>query len=248
MAPKRLIVNADELGRTASINEGILRAHREGIVTSATLIVSYPAAGEVRRLSAQAPQMGIGLHVQLTGGQSVSPPEKIPSLVNAAGALPERAEGLSAASDGDVLAEVRAQLRRFRDIMGRDPTHFDSHHHAHRIPAVLEALLTLSWETGLPVRAASPAVGERLRREGIKTTDRLVDGFAGDAATEEALLRVLKDVGAGSTELMCHPDRVDTELRSGHSYVDRELAVLASPVLRHTLQATGVRLIHFGQL
>ena len=246
MAPKLLIVNADDLGRTASINEGILRAHRDGIVTSATLLVSSPAAADVRRLAAQAPQLGIGLHLQLTGGLSVLPPERVRTLVDARGALPERPEGFSAASEAEVLLEARAQLGRFRDIVGRDPTHFDSHDHAHRAPAVLEALLTLSWETGLPVRAASPGVGERLRLEGIKTTDRLVDGSG--AATEEALLRVLKEVGGGSTELMCHPERDESERRAGNSYVDRELAVLAGPVLRQTLQATGVRLIHFGQL
>jgi predicted glycoside hydrolase/deacetylase ChbG (UPF0249 family) len=248
---KRLIVNADDLGRTPGINEGIFRAHRSGIVTSATLMVNYPAARDVPRLSAENPQLGIGLHVALTGGPSTLPAERIPSLMGARGTLPAKADTLAGADAAEVLAETRAQLKRFRELMGRDPTHLDTHHHAHRVHVVLEAVLTMSWETGLPVRAASPQVGERLRREGIKTTDGFVDRFFGDDATEEALVRILEDVPVGTTELMCHPAVVDDELRAGSSYADpraRELAVLTNPGLRQTLQATGLRLAHFGQL
>jgi predicted glycoside hydrolase/deacetylase ChbG (UPF0249 family) len=219
---KRLIVNADDLGRTPGINQGIFDAHRRGVVTSATLMVNYPYAAAVPALSAAHPGLGVGLHVALTG-----------------------------TSSPEVLDEARAQLARFRTIMKRDPTHFDSHHHSHReVPAALEALLTLGRETGRPVRAASPEVGERLRREGVPTTDRFVEGFFDRGATLEALLAIIDGV-RGTTELMCHPAVVDEELRTTSSYAEarsRELEVLTDRRVRDAIERAGVQLIHFGQL
>jgi predicted glycoside hydrolase/deacetylase ChbG (UPF0249 family) len=135
--------------------------------------------------------------------------------------------------------------------MKRDPTHFDSHHHSHReVPAVGDALVALGRETGLPVRAASPEVGERLRREGVKTTDRFVEEFFDETVTVEVLLRIIEGVH-GTTELMCHPAVVDEELRSTSSYAEprtRELAVLTDRRVREAVERAGVQLIHFGQL
>jgi predicted glycoside hydrolase/deacetylase ChbG (UPF0249 family) len=251
-AAKRLIVNADDLGRTEGINEGIFDAHRRGIVTSATLMVNYPAAQRVAVLSRDSPALGIGLHVALSGGVPALPPEQIRSMVDASGRLPAKPAGLSGADRAEVLAEARAQLRRFREIMGRDPTHFDSHHHLHReVPAVFEAVLTLAWETGLPVRNASPAMAEQLRREGVPTTDHFVEDFYGDGATLNDLIGIVEDLPPGTSELMCHPAIVDEELRATSSYVEpraRELDVLTNAAVRQAVQRSGVKLISFGQL
>lgn len=248
---KRLIVNADDLGRTPGVNEGVFEAHRNGVVTSATLMVTFAAARAVPELSARHPRLGIGLHVALSGGPPASPPEHIPSLVDARGQLPARPEALAGARPDHVLAEARAQLARFREIMGRQPTHFDSHHHSHRLPVVFEALLTLAWETGLPVRSASAEAHRILRRENIPTTDHFVDAFYEQGATLDNLQHVLDDVPAGTTELMCHPARVDPELSASSSYSgvrERELAVLTDREVRQQVQALGIELIHFGEL
>jgi len=248
---KRLIVNADDLGRTAGINAGIFEAHHQGVVTSATLMVNYAAAAAVPALWRDAPTLGIGLHVALTGGPSALPPAQIPSLVDAGGHLPSKPEGLGAARLEDVLKEARAQLKRFRDLMGRDPSHLDSHHHSHRLPVVLDALVTLAWETGLPVRNASPATLARLRAEDIRTTDAFVETFFDAGATLPNLLQILDGLGPGSTELMCHPAHVDDELRQSSSYADvreRELAVLTDREVRQALQALGIKLATFADL
>lgn len=251
-APKRLIVNADDLGRTEGINEGVFDAHRRGIVTSATLMVNYPAARRVAVLSRDSPTLGIGLHVALTGGVPALPPDQVRSMVDASGLLPSKPEGLAAADPAEVLAEVRAQLKRFREIMGRDPTHFDSHHHSHRdVPAVFEAILTLAWETGLPVRCANPEMAERLRREGIPAPDHFIDEFYDQSATLADLVRIVEGLPPGTSELMCHPAVVDEELRSTSGYAEprtRELDALTQTSVRQALQRSGVRLIHFGQL
>ena len=250
--PRQLIVNADDLGRTEGNNEGVFDAHRRGIVTSATLMVNHPAAGRVAAMSRDSPALGIGLHVALSGGVPALPPEQVKSLVGADGRLPARPEGLAAADAAEVLAEVRAQLKRFRQMMGRDPTHFDSHHHSHRdVPAVFEAILSLAWETGLPVRCASPAMAERLRREGVPTPDNFIDEFYDEGATPADLVRILEGLPPGTSELMCHPAVVDSELRSTSSYAEpraRELDALTQAAARQALQRSGVRLVHFGQL
>jgi len=249
---KRLIVNADDLGRTEGINEGIFDAHRRGIVTSATMMVNYPAARRVAALSRDRPTLGIGLHVALSGGPPALPPEQVRSMVDANGMLPAKPAGLAASDRAEVLAEVRAQLRRFREIMGRDPTHFDSHHHSHReVPAVFDAILTLAWETGLPVRSASPSMAESLRREGVPTPDHFVEEFYDQGATLNDLIGIVEDLPAGTSELMCHPAVVDEELRSTSGYAEartRELDVLTSAGVRQAVQRSGVRLISFGQL
>jgi hypothetical protein len=251
MKLKRLIVNADDLGRTAGINQGVFDAHRRGVVTSATMMVNYPAALAVPALSAASPGMSIGLHLALTGGKTALPPDRVRTLVDDRGLLPPKPDGLGGAAASEVLAESRAQLDRFRQIMKRDPTHFDSHHHSHReVPAVLEALVVLARESGLPVRAASPAVSERLRREGIATTDGFVEEFFDETVTVEVLLRIIEEV-EGTTELMCHPAVVDEELRASSSYAEprtRELAVLTDRRVREAIDRAGVQLIHFGQL
>ena len=250
-AARRLIVNADDLGRSPGINRGIVEAHRRGIVTSATLMVNYPSAPEGAALARENRRLGVGLHVALTGGVPTLPPVEIPTLVDAEGRLPSEPEGLGEAKPVEIRAEARAQLARFQQMMGRLPTHFDSHHHSHRLPAVFDALVALARETGRPVRSTGGEMGERLRREGVATTDRFVEGFYGEGATLENLRAILEGVPSGTTELMCHPAYVDDELRTGSGYAEpraRELQVLTDPSVRCFVEEAGIQLIHFGQL
>ncbi len=248
---KRLIVNADDFGRTAGINRGIARAHDEGIVTSTTLMVGYPAASEAAALAKSRPALGVGLHVALTGGASVLPPAQLPTLVDQNGRLPAKPEGLRKAHPRELMAEARAQVRRFRELVGRLPTHFDSHHHSHELPAVLEVLVTLSWETGRPVRSPSAQVRERLRSETILTNDHFIDAFYDGGATLENLITLLGRLGDGTTELMCHPAVVDDELRSTSGYTEpraRELEALTHADARATIQALGIQLVNYDAL
>jgi chitin disaccharide deacetylase len=250
-ATRRLIVNADDLGRTAGINEGVTDAHRRGIVTSATVMVNYPAAQQVARIARENPSLGLGLHVQLTGGPSALPPERLRSVVDASGHLPPKPEAFRDPDPGEVLSEVRAQLARFQDIVGRLPTHFDSHHHSHRAPVVFEALVALGKETGRPVRCASPDMVQDLRARGVKTTDAFREDFFDANTTLAKLSAILDELAPGTTELMCHPAVVDEELRKTSGYAEprtRELAVLTSAAAREAVQAAGIELVHFGHL
>lgn len=251
IAEKRLIVNADDLGRTRGINAGVFEAHSQGILTSATLMVNYEPARDVATLLEEAPSLGLGLHVALTGGPPTLPAEQVPSLVDGQGRLPAKPEGLVAADPREIARETRAQLERFRELIGADPTHFDSHHHSHRIPAVCDAVTELARACDRPVRRASLTVAQRLGEAGVRTSDAFVESFFGETATLPVLLEILRSLKPGTTELMCHPARLDDDLRNGSSYVDdreRELAILTDPRVAAAIEELGIRLVTFRAL
>ncbi|MEW6338960.1 MAG: carbohydrate deacetylase [Acidobacteriota bacterium] len=248
---RRLIVNADDLGRTEGINRGIFAAHERGVVTSATMMVGFPAAGAAGAALARFPRLGVGLHVTLTGATPTLPAGDIPSLVDGEGRFARHPDALGALVPAEVRAEVGHQFELFRRVTGRLPTHLDSHHHSHRHPVILDALVEIAREHRLPIRRSSAAIGVRLAAEGLVTTDRFDEGFFGPTATLEVLSGILRDLGDGITELMCHPGFADDELRRTSAYADdrdREFAVLTHPEVAAAARGLGIELVHFGAL
>ena len=246
-----LIVNADDFGRTRGINAGVLESHRRGILTSATLMVAYPAAAEAAAALAEHPDLGVGLHVAMTGGPPVLPAARLPSLVDSRGRLPRGPEGLGSADPAEVEAEVRAQLERFRRLTGRLPTHLDGHHHCHQVPVVLDAVVAVAAEHGLPVRDAGSGIRHRLEQAALATTDRFENRFYAEEARLDVLLDILEGLEPGVTEVMCHPGVVDEELLAGSTYTmdrEREIEVLTHPEVLAAVRRRGVRLAHFGAL
>lgn len=247
-----IIVNADDLGRSVGINDGIFEAHRRGLVTSATLMVGFPAAADAARRLQEYPELGVGLHATFTGGFPTLPPAHLPSLVDADGQLPRRPEALAAAEPGEVLAELRSQLAVFRVLTGRLPTHLDSHHHSHRIPVVLDAVVAVARHHDLPVRCASAEVARRLQRDRVRSTDAFVERFFGTDATLPVLLEILRSIarsGAALTEIMCHPGFADDELRRSSTYANErepEVEVLTHPEAFRTVRDLELRPVHFG--
>ena len=248
---KRLIVNADDLGRTHGINTGVFEAHRRGVVTSATAMVNYESAREAAAMSRENPTLGIGLHVALTGGRTALPAASVPSLVDPRGAQPKKPEGLEGALKEEIGAEVEAQFARFIEVFGRKPTHLDSHHHSHRRLDVFEAVRALAVREGLPVRNAGGAMGAALRSAGIRTSDAFEERFFDEGATVANLVHLIENLEDGSTELMCHPAHADAELAASSSYAAArvlELAALCDPSVRAALSRADVRLISFSNL
>jgi len=248
---KRLIVNADDLGRTHGINTGVFEAHRLGIVTSATAMVTYESVREAAAMSREAPSLGIGLHVALTGGRTALPKASVPSLVDARGAQPGKPEGLGRPRPEEIAAEVEAQFKRFIEVFGRKPTHLDSHHHSHRRPDVFAAVRALALREGLPVRNAGGEMGELLKRAGLRTSDAFEERFFDAGVTVAHLVQIIEDLPEGSTELMCHPAHPDAELAATSSYAAVrvvELAALCDPSVKSALARARVRLINFSDL
>ena len=245
---RRLIVNADDLGRTSGINQGIFDSHANGILTSATLMVNCASAREAAQRLAEAPRLGVGLHLVLAGGSPVLPPERIPSLVGADGRFPPSPDGLDAADADEILAEARAQLALFRELTGREPTHFDSHYHSHRRPEVCQALIQLARDCARPVRAANAEVKDWLGAAGVATSDFFIEDFYDRGATLEGLLEILRRLEAGTTEVMCHPGRVDEALRADSDYVverEREVQILTDSRARREVERLEIELVTF---
>jgi predicted glycoside hydrolase/deacetylase ChbG (UPF0249 family) len=141
MNEKRLIVNADDLGMSRGITDGILIAHRYGILTSASLMVNMPASEYAIERLASAPRLGIGIHLNICQGAPVLPAHAVPSLVTPVGEFLPPHEMIRRlwrwqVDLEELENEFRAQIR-WAKIRGVDITHADSHHHMHIYPAAL---------------------------------------------------------------------------------------------------------------
>jgi chitin disaccharide deacetylase len=162
---KELIVNADDFGYTNGVNEGIIRAHREGILTSATLMANGRAFEDAVERAKANPKLGIGCHLVLTGGFSVAPRDEIPSLADREGRLPQSLGAFVArVSMGlvrtkDIERELRAQIEKIRRA-GIELTHVDTHKHTHVHPRVMGAVGRVAQEFGI-TRVRNPV--ENLR-------------------------------------------------------------------------------------
>lgn len=248
---RRLIVNADDFGLTAGVSRGILRAHREGVVTSTTVLASLPPQEELD-VAAAGSGLGLGLHFNLTWGRPVSPADTVASLVDGDGRFSRDLAALQEhARPDEVRRECEAQIETFTRRFGRPPTHLDSHHHAHRLPRVMDAVVDVVLAARLPLRSQDPGFRDGLRRRGIVTTD----AFVGDAQAEpywtaERLLDQLATLPLGVTELMCHPGVFDEDLAYSRYGRQREieLAALCDAEARATVERLDIQLCHFGAL
>jgi chitin disaccharide deacetylase len=224
-----LIVSADDFGRSEGINAGVLRAHGEGIVTSAGLMVRWPAAEEAAE-QARAAGLDLGLHVELgewtfARGQW----EAVHEVVDI-----ERPE--------DVASEIHRQLEAFRRLTGRDPTHLDSHQHVHLEPPATPVFRRAAAELGVPLRA-----------RGIGYTGDFYgqDGYGvpfHDAISVEGLLRIIAKVRTGVSEIGCHPGLGD-DADSGYARErEIEVATLCDPRVRAAIEDAGIELRSFAEL
>ena len=146
---KSLIVNADDLGWTEGVNRGIAKAHRNGIVTSASLLANGVAFASGVEVARSAPGLGVGVHLNLSDGAPVAARELVTSLVNDAGEFAGGPESLllRVARGGLSLREVEqeweAQIEKVREA-GIQPTHLDGHKHVHMLPGLFELALRLA--------------------------------------------------------------------------------------------------------
>lgn len=157
---KQLIVNADDYGRAPGVSRGILHAHREGIVTSTTVMINQPGVEGQLQEALACPGLGLGLHLVFSAWRPILPPEAIPGLVDEDGlfldqhTLWARAEEINA---GQLRAELAAQIERFVALAGRLPDHFDCHHFVHLYPPFFQVYAGLAALFRLPLRVPFPA-------------------------------------------------------------------------------------------
>jgi hopanoid biosynthesis associated protein HpnK len=275
----RLIVNADDFGLTTLVNKGILEAHRRGILTSTSIMAVGREFDHAVQLARANPGLDLGIHLTLVEEAPVLPSKEIPSLIGGKGRFLEHADRFAVRylagriSRSEVRRELAAQCRKVIDA-GLSPTHLDSHQHVHLLPGVLEVVIELSREFGIPairwpheprllrhLGHASPGrivqglmVNELARRARERLGTR-TDGFLGflyaGRLGERELLRLLGGLPSwGTWELGCHPGLPDpnTPYPSWRYRWDDELAALTSSRVRELVERKAIRLIGFRDL
>jgi len=230
---KYLIVNADDFGLNPGVTRGIVRAHREGIVTSASLMVRRPAAAEAAGCAREHPGLSLGLHCDVGEwvfrGGSWEPVYRV---------VPQE-------DFESCKAEAARQLDLFRRLVGRNPTHLDSHQHAHRDGPMRRALAELAAEISVPLRGCDQRVGHRGDFYGQNARGERLAGLI----SVGRLVHIFSELPRGITELNCHPGLPDTA--AGAAYrAERaeELEVLCDPQVRDALDEQGIQLCSFSEV
>lgn len=260
---KYLITNADDFGFTRDVNEGIIHAHRQGILTATTLMATGPAFEHAVELARENPALDIGVHLVLVG--SAGYPPTVSGLIKTISLRRIR-----------VYDELANQIRKVLDA-GLRPTHLDTHKHTHLLPPVLDAVARLAQEFQIPwvrrpfdlpmkaggvswkTRAASRSfsfVRRRFHRvlssHGCRTTDH----FAGFRITGKygpvELAQLIRELPEGLTEFMCHPGFCTDELRAARTRLKdsrrEELDALTSPKVLSVIKESQVRLTTYRDL
>lgn len=271
---KYLIVNADDFGLSPGVDEGILKSHRCGILTSTTFMTNLPWAVESARRLEAVPGLGVGLHLNLTAGTPVLPSDQVSSLVGSDGSFRKDFFHLRLnVKPAEVRLEWEAQLRRFFELRGR-PTHLDSHHHVHLYPDFTRTAIDLARQYDIPaVRIIRPKdlpwsdswlnlnPRELIYSRYARLSSRLIEesGLShchcttdlGADTTARGLIQLLRDLKPGYTELYCHPGFIDEELKRLSSHLVprlREVELLTDPGLPTTVREAGIQLVTFADL
>lgn len=216
---KQLIVNADDFGASRGVNRGIVEARTRGILTSASLMVNMPASEQAAAFARERPDLSLGLHADLDG-------------IAQRGGFEE------------ARSELYRQADRFDTLVGRAPTHLDSHHNVHRDARSLPFFLELARCLDVPLRDYSP----------VHSVSGFYGQWGGETHAEQIgvqnLIRILEtDVQPGVNELCCHPGYIEPGFASTYR-AERpiELQTLCDPAVRRTLERQGIQLVSFHEV
>ena len=270
---KYLIVTADDFGLHPAVNEAVEQASRAGVLTAASLMVAAPAAADAIRRAHELPDLGVGLHVVLADGRAMLAPELIPDVADRAGRMNSRmfVNGVRFFAFRGIRrqleAEIRAQFAAFART-GLALDHVNVHKHFHLHPTLLEMLLRIgqdygvpavrvpdepfwfaarsgTWFSGAGAALLAPWIAlmkRRLRRAQIPHNDRLFGIAASGAMDESKLLAILERLPPGVTEIYLHPaTESGSEIAASmnrYRHAD-ELAALLSPRVRAAVAAVG---------
>jgi hopanoid biosynthesis associated protein HpnK len=241
----KLIVHADDFGLTEKINEGILQAHRHGILTSTSIVANGEAFEHAVALARANPRLDVGVHLTLVEERPLASPGEIPTLVDSDGRFhPHAIQFGRRYFAGKInLTEVRKELEaQVEKVLaaGLTPSHLDSHQHLHVLPGVLKVAVALGRKYGIPAMRIPREIAVFSRIGSVpfnrivqalvlssfcrmangmraQTTDRFAGFLFGGNLNKENLRKILADMpGEGSCEIMCHPGLEGPGTRYAH--------------------------------
>jgi chitin disaccharide deacetylase len=227
-----LVVNADDFGQSSAVNRGVIEAHRSGIVTSTSLMVRWPAAAEASVMCRAYPKLAVGLHLDLgewflQDGEWRAHYEVVPL------------EDASA-----VEQETERQIAAFGELMGRAPTHIDSHQHVHLREPLRSIVARNARELGVPLRRCDA----RVRYCGAFYGQDENGAACHENISIDALLGLLAALPEGTTELCCHPAAAQDLNTMYSAEREHELRVLCDPRVRAAIEREGIELRSFADL
>ncbi len=231
-ATRRLIVNADDFGQTEGINAGIIQCHRSGIVTSASLMVRWPAARAAGEYARHAPALSVGLHLDL-GEWAYAHNDWFPVY-----------QIVDPNDFAAVRSEIERQLEVFRCLVGREPTHIDSHQHVHRRGPARTIAAEVADRLGIPVRGANAEVTYRGEFYGQTETGHPQVAAIG----VDRLIGVVRTLPNGTSEIGCHPAIGRDAPGMYVAERQQEVAVLCDPRVRATVASESIALISYHDL
>ena len=268
---KLLIVHADDLGMTHSVNAASIRALEGGLVTSASIMVPCPWFPEIAAYSRNHPEADLGLHLTLTSEWDlfrwgpVLSKDRVPTLLDQSGYLyPTETEAAANIDPRQAEAEIRAQIERAR-AFGIRPTHLDSHMRTlHQNPALFEVLLRVAREAGVPAVVSRdfdfmemPEFARLIRPEDL-VIDHIIDIGPEVRAEDWAdfYTSLIRNLQPGVTELIVHLAYDDAEMRSatinhpdwGAAWRQRDFDFFTSDAFRRLLRENDVKLISWRDL
>ena len=259
MTSRRLIVTADDFGLSTAVNDAVERAHREGILTTASLMVGADASQDAVGRARSLPGLHVGLHVVVVNGRPVLPPERVPDLVDAHGQFPSRLghAGVTffwnARAREQLEAEIRAQFEAFaRTGLALDHVNAQNHMHVH--PTVLGLILKVGrdygmqavrlpyerssrWSTALGLAPWLRLMRARLDRAGLAHNDYVLGMRDTGRMTRTRVLALLDTLAPGVTELYFHPE-----------IGNEEFAALIDPDVVRKVRDAGITCVHFNEL
>jgi hopanoid biosynthesis associated protein HpnK len=264
-----IILTIDDFGLALPVNEAVERAHREGVVRTASLMVGAPAAADAIARARRLPDLHVGLHLVLVSGRALLPPERIPLLVDRDGAFSsDQARAgvryfFTPGIRAQLEAEIRAQFAAFAET-GLRLDHVNAHRHMHVHPTVFGMLLRIGREYGappirIPREPSAPwwllpwlaLMSARARAAGVAHNRYILGMHDTGAMRRERLLAHLRALPPGVTELYFHAatahwDGIDPAL--AHYALEEEFAALIDPEVVAAVRAPQIAALTFADL
>lgn len=234
----KLIVNADDFGMCEGNTIGILLAHKNGIVTSTTVMMNMPYALFGLEQAKKFPNLGIGVHLNITLGKSFTHPKSITDENGYFIRPKDYPDHKPHANLNELYIEWKAQIDEYIKITGHKPTHIDSHHHVHLLPWHIEVSQKLAKEYDIPMRQI---------KEGIFPYVQCIDTMEKENVRIDYIKEIFYRCN-NTIEMMCHPALIDQKLYDISSYAlprMKELEILTSKEIKQFIKENNIELINY---
>lgn len=250
----RLIINADDYGLSKGVSLGIIKSMKEGIVRDTSILVNSPNFEESVALAKEYGINEMGIHLTLSFQKPIVPAEKVKTIVDEQGIFYRRINEVQKNfSMDEVEKELRAQMDKFFES-GLKLNHIDGHHHFYVYNNdIYNLIMDLAKEYNVPMRSCGHLFNEKLKSNGVESTDYFYGEFYDEKVSEDTLINILEKHKSEdyTIEFMSHPAIIDEDLLkfSTYSYKrEKELAVLTSERLVNYIKENNIELISFREI